>query len=126
MPTQLKGTVSVWSNSPESPTGYGVQVSQLLPRLKRAGLDVAMLSNYGQEGSKTNIKTPNGKIPHFPRGVDAYSNDVAPTDHLIWSAQNPTQKDLFLSLYDVWVMTSPNYEKLSNIASWVPIDHITI
>lgn len=126
MPTQLNGTVSVWSNSPEAPTGYGVQVSQLLPRLKRAGLDVAMLSNYGQEGSKSTIKTPQGKIPHFPRGVDAYSNDVAPIDHMLYAKNYPDQKDLFLSLYDVWVMTSDNYNKLTNIASWVPVDHVTI
>ena len=126
MPTQLKGTVSVWSNSPDAPTGYGVQVSHLLPRLKRAGLDVAMLSNYGQEGSKSTIKTPHGKIPHFPRGLDAYSNDVAPIDHLVQAKKYPDQKDLFISLYDVWVMTSENYKEINSIASWVPFDHINI
>mgnify|MGYP003634081033 FL=1 len=127
MPTQkLSGAVSVWSNSPYTPTGYGVQVSHLLPLLKRAGLDVAMLSNYGLEGSKQNIKTPYGKIPHFPRGHDAYSNDVAPTDHLVWAKLHADKPNLFISLYDVWVMTSPRYGELDKIASWTPIDHVTM
>ena len=123
---KLSGTVSVWSNSYDMPTGYGQQVKYLVDRLKRSGIDVAMLSNYGLEGIKQTLKTPYGKVPHFARGTDAYSNDSAPVDHDTWRKLNPEQKDLLITLYDVWVMTSPGYDKIDNIASWVPVDHETL
>lgn len=120
------GTVSVWSNSYDAPTGYGQQVKYLIDRLMRAGISTANLSNYGLEGTKGNIKTPYGKVPHYARGFDPYSNDVAPVDHKSWAAINPGKKDLFLSLYDVWVMNSPEYDTIQNIASWTPLDHDTM
>jgi glycosyltransferase involved in cell wall biosynthesis len=129
MPTtkkeKLNGAVSLWSNSYNSPTGYGQQATHLLDNLKRSGLDVQMLSNYGLEGVPTTIQTPFGKVPHFPRGVDLYSNDSAPLDHQNFTAQHPDKPNLFISLYDVWVMQSPGYEKFP-IASWVPLDHVTM
>jgi glycosyltransferase involved in cell wall biosynthesis len=128
MPTKkekLNGAVSLWSNSYKSPTGYGQQATHLLDNLKKSGLDVAMLSNYGLEGIPTTIQTPHGKVPHFPRGVDLYSNDSAPQDHLNWMAQHPDKPNLFISLYDVWVMQSKAYDTFP-IASWVPLDHVTM
>jgi glycosyltransferase involved in cell wall biosynthesis len=127
MPTnkeKLTGAVSVWSNSYNAPTGYGQQVTMLVDRLKRADLDVAMLSNYGLEGIPGEIKTPYGKIPHYPRGIDQYSNDSGPTDHQAFIAQFD-KPNLFISLYDVWVMKSAQYDKFP-IASWVPLDHVTL
>ena len=47
---KLKGTVTVFSNSPGAPTGYGQQTEYLVTRMKRDGLDVAVQSNYGIEG----------------------------------------------------------------------------
>lgn len=120
------GTVSIWSNSYDAPTGYGQQVKYLTDRLMRSGINTAVLSNYGLEGTKSSIKTPYGKVPHYARGFDPYSNDVAPSDHSSWTAMNPDQKSLFLSLYDVWVMSSPEYDKMENIASWTPLDHETM
>jgi glycosyltransferase involved in cell wall biosynthesis len=129
MPTtkkeKLNGAVSLWSNSYNSPTGYGQQATHLLDSLKRSGLDVQMLSNYGLEGVPTTIQTPFGKVPHYPRGIDLYSNDSAPLDHQNFTAQHPDKPNLFISLYDVWVMQSPGYEKFP-IASWVPLDHVTM
>jgi glycosyltransferase involved in cell wall biosynthesis len=127
MPTnkeKLTGAVSVWSNSYNAPTGYGQQVTMLVDRLKRADLDVAMLSNYGLEGIPGEIKTPYGKIPHYPRGIDQYSNDSGPQDHQTFVAQFD-KPNLFISLYDVWVMKSAQYDKFP-IASWVPLDHVTL
>lgn len=46
--SKLKGTVSVFSNSPGQPTGYGQATEALVKLLKRDGADVASLSNYGQ------------------------------------------------------------------------------
>lgn len=129
MPTQKKdkltGAVSLWSNSYGAPTGYGQQATLLLDRLKRSGLDVAMLSNYGLEGVPSKIQTPYGEVPHYPRGLDLYSNDSGPTDHKNFIAQHPGKPNLFISLYDVWVMTAQAYKDFP-IAAWVPLDHVTM
>ena len=128
MPTKkekLAGAVSLWSNSYNAPTGYGQQATHLLNNLKRAGLDVQMLSNYGLEGTPSTIQTPHGEVPHFPRGIDLYSNDSAPIDHKNWVARNKEKPNLFISLYDVWVMQAKAYDDFS-IASWVPLDHVTM
>jgi glycosyltransferase involved in cell wall biosynthesis len=127
MPTnkeKLTGAVSVWSNSYNAPTGYGQQATMLVDRLKRADLDVAMLSNYGLEGIPSVIKTPYGKVPHYPRGVDQYSNDSGPLDHKTFTSQFD-KPNLFISLYDVWVMRSAQYDEFP-IAAWTPLDHVTL
>lgn len=121
---QFKGTVSLYSNSPDQPTGYGQQARYLVDRLKRHGFDVAALSNYGLEGIKRELDTPYGKIPHFARGMDMYSNDTAPVDHKTFAATK-NQKDVMITLYDVWVLTSPLFDSI-DILSWVPLDHITL
>lgn len=123
---KLAGAVTLWSNTPGVSTGYGVQAKQLVDRLKRHGLDVAALSNYGLEGRFEDLETPYGKVPHFPRGFDGYSNDVAPNDHLAWAAKHAELPDLMLTLYDVWVMKNPKFREIRQIASWVPLDHITM
>lgn len=123
---KLAGAVTLWSNTPGVSTGYGVQAKQLVDRLKRHGLDVAALSNYGLEGRFEDLETPYGKVPHFPRGFDGYSNDVAPNDHLAWAAKHAQLPDLMLTLYDVWVMKNPKFREIRQIASWVPLDHITM
>lgn len=125
-PTQkLTGTVSVYSNSPSQPTGYGVQTQMLVDRLKRDGADVASLSNYGLEGNKSTYETPYGTIPHYPRGMESYSNDVAPMHHAHWKTQNEAQPDLIIGLYDCWVIKGSAWDK-HPIAWWVPLDHVTM
>jgi glycosyltransferase involved in cell wall biosynthesis len=122
---QFKGTVTLYSNSPDQPTGYGQQARYLVDRLKRQGFDVAALSNYGLEGIKRELETPYGKIPHFARGFDMYSNDSAPIDHKTFSASKPNQPNAMITLYDVWVLTNPAFNDI-DIFSWVPLDHITL
>jgi glycosyltransferase involved in cell wall biosynthesis len=121
-----KKVVSVWSNSPYQPTGYGVQAGHLVDYLKRDGYEVAALSNYGLEGNNSTLQTPYGEIPHYARGMEAYSNDVAPMHHSHWMQQHPGAKDLFISLYDVWVLKGAAWDKMNNIASWTPLDHVTM
>lgn len=120
--SKLKGTVSVFSNSPGQPTGYGQATEALVKLLKRDGADVASLSNYGQEGINTTYDTGFGLIPVYSRGNEAYSNDVAPAHHKHWKALNPKQPDLMITLYDVWVLNNKHYDEIP-IASWTPIDH---
>lgn len=119
---KLKGTVSVLSNSPGMPTGYGIATEALVNLLKRDGADVAALSNYGHEGINTTYQTKYGEIPLYARGSEAYSNDVAPAHHKHWKALNAKQPDLMITLYDVWVLNSKSYDSIP-IASWTPIDH---
>ena len=119
---KIKGTFTVWSNSPGQTTGYGQQAEYLVNRLKRDGADVAASSNYGLEGSLATHKTPYGEIPHYPRGLDPYSNDVAPMHHAHWKSKNPNQPDALITLYDVWVLKGKAWDNI-NIGSWTPVDH---
>ena len=119
---KLKGTVSVFSNSPGQPTGYGQATDALVKLLKRQGANVASLSNYGHEGINTIYNTEYGEIPIYARGSEAYSNDVAPAHHKHWKALNDKQPDLMITLYDVWVLNANGYDTIP-IASWTPIDH---
>ena len=122
MTKKLKGTVSVFSNSPGQPTGYGQATEALVKLLKRDGADVAALSNYGNEGINTSYDTGFGEIPVYARGNEAYSNDVTPAHHKHWKALNAEQPDLLITLYDVWVLNSKSFDSIP-IASWTPIDH---
>jgi glycosyltransferase involved in cell wall biosynthesis len=97
----------------------------MVDRLKKVGLDVAALSNYGLEGVRRELETPYGSIPHFARGLDLYSNDTAPLDHATWSNQHPGKPNRLITLYDVWVLKAPAFDKME-ILSWVPLDHITL
>jgi glycosyltransferase involved in cell wall biosynthesis len=58
--------------------------------------------------------------------MDMYSNDVAPNHHVNFSAQFPNQKNLLITLYDVWVMQGKGWDNIDRIASWVPLDHVTM
>lgn len=123
---KLNAAFSIWSNSYGTSTGYGVQVTHLVDRLKRDGAEVAVLSNYGLEGRVDEINTPYGKVEHYPRGFDTYSNDVGPVDHKIFANKHPDKKSALITLYDVWVLTNKQYDDIEKIASWVPLDHITM
>lgn len=117
-----KGTISWFSNSPTAPTGYGQQTQQVVKRLKKDKYDVAIFSNYGREGANGEWNSGHGMVPEYARGAETYSQDITPLNHQHWKLQHPKQPDLFISLYDVWIMKGKKYDEM-NIASWVPIDH---
>lgn len=126
---KLNGAISVWSNSYGIPTGYGQQVTLLIDRFKRQGLDVANISNFGLEGMVSTITTPYGDVPHYPRSFHPYGQDAAPLDHMTFVnsvADRPGFPNVFFTLYDVWVLESPHYQAMTDIWSWVPIDHVTL
>jgi glycosyltransferase involved in cell wall biosynthesis len=122
----LKGTISWFSNSPTAPTGYGVQSNQVLNRMIRDGLDVAVLSNYGREGVNGTWMSDHGEVPEYARGAETYSQDVTPLNHQHHVARvedvKGKQPNALITLYDVWILRGDKYADL-NIASWVPIDH---
>ena len=121
---KLKGVVSVASNSPGLPTGYSVQVSMLVERMKRHGIHVGVLSNYGNEGYIAKHRTKAGDIPIYPKGFKPYSDDVMELWHDHHRKDRETLPHFMLTLYDVWV-----YNDLDTdipIYSWVPLDHVTM
>jgi glycosyltransferase involved in cell wall biosynthesis len=121
---KLKGTISVASNSYGAPTGYGVQVEYLIDRLVKHGFNVANLSNYGLQGSISEIKTPYGKIPHYPMGYKQYSDDVIPVWHKDFRDKHPEHKDAVITLYDQWVFNDLKFD--GDILAWTPLDHVTL
>ena len=102
------------SNAPWAPTGYGQQTALMLPRLRDAGHDVAVIANYGVQGG---VQEWDG-FRVYPMGSN-YSNDMIPAHALHWFDGEP---GWLITLYDVWTLDSPAYREM-NMAGWVPIDH---
>jgi glycosyltransferase involved in cell wall biosynthesis len=121
---KLSGVISVASNSYNIPTGYGQQVKFLIDRLVKHGFNTANLSNFGLQGAIEEIKTPYGKVAHYPCGYRAYSDDALPVWHNHFSKQFPNVKDAVLTLYDQWVYNDMQFE--GNIIAWTPLDHVTL
>ena len=100
------------SNGPDMGTGYGVQTGEVVPRIKAAGHDIAVASNYGHHGF---IREWGDGIPVYPSSSDQACNDVIKAHAANFEA------DWTISLYDVWTMRRPMWPE--RVASWVPIDH---
>lgn len=109
------------SNAPWSPTGYGMQTNEIVPRLAKDGHKVAIMANYGLAGTTLEW---NG-VPVMQQGMDAYSNDLTPAQIAWWLAQEPQVPGMAVTLYDVWVYKSPQWDDLP-IASWTPVDHSVV
>ena len=124
--TKLKGTISWYSNSPTAPTGYGMQSNQVLNRMIRDGLDVAVLSNYGREGVNGTWQSDYGVVTEYARGAEGYSQDVTPLNHIHHVGQVTERKgeqpNCLITLYDTWILRGDKYKGM-NVASWTPIDH---
>lgn len=121
---KIPGLISLASNSPGTPTGYGQQGDYLVERLVRHGVKTSVLSNYGLEGSMSTIKTKHGDVAHYPRGVAPYSQDVLTTWHEHFKAQHVGVQDAIMTLYDVWVFNK--WTDDVPVISWVPLDHVTM
>jgi glycosyltransferase involved in cell wall biosynthesis len=121
---QLKGAVTLASNSPGMPTGYGTQSLLLAERMIRHGLKFASLSNYGLEGRNDTLEISGVSVPHYARGLTQYSTDVMPVWTKDFASKHPDLKTVLFTLYDVWVYNDLNYD--DQIVSWVPLDHITL
>jgi glycosyltransferase involved in cell wall biosynthesis len=120
---KIAGLVSLASNSP-GPTGYGVQSEYLVRYMKRHRMNVGILSNFGQEGSIGEYRTPHGVVPHYPRGVAPYSQDVLTAWHEHHRGTAPDLPHAIMTLYDVWVYNGWKDEQ--PVISWVPLDHVTL
>lgn len=105
------------SNGPTAPTGYGIQVAQLAPRLRDAGHDVAISAYYGQPvgfGDFDGIKV-------YPSGMDAYNNDVL-HQHALHHFGGDPLGGWIIPVTDVFGVASPLMADF-NLCAWTPIDH---
>lgn len=113
-------TIGWASNAPWAATGYGTQTAQAITRMKQSGHDIAVMTNYGLEGSNSIWN----EIPIYARGTDPYSNDVIPAHMADWINKNSAeQPHVLITLYDAWVLRGKQWADF-NVASWVPIDHM--
>jgi hypothetical protein len=113
-------TIGWASNAPWAATGYGTQTAQAITRMKQSGHNVAVMTNYGLEGSNSVWN----EIPIYSRGMDPYSNDVIPAHMADWVNKNsPHQPHALITLYDAWVLKGNQWADF-NVASWVPVDHM--
>jgi glycosyltransferase involved in cell wall biosynthesis len=124
-PEKLEGVVSLASNSPGTPTGYGQQAQYLVERFVRHGVHTAALSNFGLEGRFEDLRVKGGKVAHYPRGLTQYSDDVMPIYHAMHRAGREDLPHALMTLYDVWVYNNTALDELP-IVSWVPLDHVSI
>jgi glycosyltransferase involved in cell wall biosynthesis len=125
---QIDGIISLVSNSPGQPTGYGQQGAMLVERMVRHGLKVAAQSNYGLEGQPGTLEFGGKQIPHYPRGFKQYSDDVIQPWHEDWKLQNPGVPDAVFTLYDCWVYNDvpARNDFPARFISWVPLDHMSL
>jgi glycosyltransferase involved in cell wall biosynthesis len=121
---KISGVISLASNNPGAPTGYGVQAEFLVRYMKRHGMNVGVLSNYGSEGAIGEHRTDFGSVPVYPKGVAPYSQDVLTPWHNYHRASTPDLKHAIMTLYDVWIY-EPWRDNLP-VISWVPLDHVTL
>jgi glycosyltransferase involved in cell wall biosynthesis len=123
---KIDGVVTWYSNGISQPTGYGQQSYEVVSRMKRHGIDVATVTNYGREGVNGYVDTPYGKVYEYARGLDLYSNDSTPVAWEHHGTKHPGKTNLLVTLADVWILTNPAFAKIPKIASWVPLDHVSI
>lgn len=121
---KLNGAISLLSNSPGTPTGYGMQAKHLVEKFTRHGIKTAALSNYGLEGSSQKLQTKHGPIDHYPKGWVVGSYDVAPAWYKDFKNRHPDRKHIGLILFDVWMYNTMEWEE--PLYCWVPLDHITM
>lgn len=131
-PAKLPLAISFASNSPSSPTGYGVQAELLITKMLEHDVAVAALSNWGREGNIGDVQIRGKRIKEYPKGYRMYSEDVIPIWHKNWEQQHPNRKSAIVTLYDVWVYNSLSFQGVypdgnePPIVSWVPLDHISL
>lgn len=102
-----------YSNSPDIPTGYGVQTMQVAGRMAKDGHEVHVHGNFGHRAGFRRV----GDITVWPEGIDRYSLDIAT------EFARMIEPDLIFTLYDVWVMKPETDWPGRRVLSWTPVDH---
>jgi glycosyltransferase involved in cell wall biosynthesis len=104
--------IGIYSNGPDTPTGYGVQTAQLAKRLRRDGHEVHIFANYGQIAG---VREWEG-CAVWPQGVAQYGLDV------VDQQAEMANVEVIITLYDTWVLKQA-WGDDKRVISWAPIDH---
>jgi glycosyltransferase involved in cell wall biosynthesis len=107
----------IHGNSPHAPTGYGVQIAQLLDSLKDDGHDPAVSVTYGLQGGV--LQWNDYRL--YGCGYDFNSNDLLPDHAGHWFGQ---ESGWIITCMDVWGIKTPLIRDF-NVAAWCPVDHFT-
>ncbi len=108
----------IWnSNSIWTPSGYGQQAAEIVPRIKQAGYDIACIDFYGLEGG---IITDKEGIVHYPKMAHVYGSDA-----MIHHARD-FGADITISFMDVWVLHPQDIAQYTRWIPYVPIDHAPV
>lgn len=100
-----------YSNSPDVPTGYGVQTMQIARRMAADGHEVHIHGNFGHRSGLRAI----GDLIVWPEGMSNYSLDLSS------DVARAIEPDVVFTLYDVWVMKDEWNDQ--RVISWTPVDH---
>jgi glycosyltransferase involved in cell wall biosynthesis len=111
VPNDVK--LMIHSNAPEVGTGYAVQITMLIRKLREQGYDIAVSAFYGGEGKMTEWEGH----PVYPKGKQPYGGDVLGLHARHFGA------DLILTLMDFWALPEeiPGL-KGQRLAAWLPVD----
>jgi hypothetical protein len=111
----------IYTNSPDSATGYGVQCAQLATRLKAAGHDVAVACTYGHQVGVRLWQTPFGPVTLYPSGWEPNSLDVLRSHAMHFFGGDP-KGGWIIPLTDIWVLAPCPLDDF-NVLAWTPVDH---
>lgn len=101
------------SNAPWVKTGYGCQTAINVPRIKKAGHEIAITAFWGLEGAALTLND----ITIYPRGFHTYGNDIVAANAAHQGA------DILISLMDTWVLNPQTIQENGNKwVPWFPID----
>ena len=111
------------SNSPWTPSGYGVQTRLCAERLRAAGHEIAISCFYGLEGGILDWNGLRCYPTDHTRFGRARLHELA--EH--YADGEPLDSVQVITLNDIWTLVDPqtrgeNLAKL-RLASWTPVDH---
>lgn len=113
--------IVIYSNSPWSATGYGIQTWHLCKSLSELGHIPVVVSNWGQDGAVANWEG----IRVYPRGYDRpWGEDI-----LVY-AFAAEQPDLIITLCNEWVLNPDLWAHLLSqmpdckLVSWTPCERL--
>jgi glycosyltransferase involved in cell wall biosynthesis len=111
--------ITWYSNAVWAGTGYGTQTKQVVTRLVADGHRPAIATNYGLQATQMIYEG----IPHYPMGVETWSQDVIDANYTDWARRNPDVKPLLIALFDAWPLKAPAWDRMP-MGIWTMIDHL--
>lgn len=111
-PPPIDLRVQIFSNSPLTETGYGVQTKHLIRIMRQLGVTPSVFAFYGQEGAVLDLDG----VPIYPRAFQPWGEDIAA------SHAEHARADLIIGLLDSWVLNLDRFEG-QRLALLAPIDH---